>query len=93
MNYPMFRRTGAVRPAVDSRVMTLIRCPAMRLAVNVQSQFNRGPHGLVVLHKSVRFPPGLSRRDHNWLATKAAQDISLSVGPVPAGATIELART
>ncbi len=53
----------------------------------------RGSPDLVVPHKSVRFPPGLSRRDHNWLATKAQQDISLSVGPVPAGATIELART
>ncbi len=58
-----------------------------------ESTFNRGPYGLVVLHKPVRFPPGLSRRDHNWLATKAEQDISLSVGPVPAGATIQLART
>ena len=35
----------------------------------------QGPRlrGLVVLHKSVRFPPGLSRRDHNWLATKASK--------------------
>ena len=31
--------------------------------------------GLVILHKSVRFPPGLSRRDHNWLATKVQQDV------------------
>ncbi len=33
----------------------------------------RGSPDLVVPHKSVRFPPGLSRRDHNWLATKASK--------------------
>ncbi len=32
-----------------------------------------GANALVVLHKSVKFPPGLSRRDHNWLATKASK--------------------
>ncbi len=34
---------------------------------------------LVVLHKSVGFPPGLSRREHNWLATKAEHQMEIMV--------------
>ncbi len=64
----------------------------MKLAVDVQSQFNRGPHGLVVLHIfMLPLPSGLSRRERQLagytrtLRNTFPEHSWLSVGPVPAG--------